>query len=245
MIKTILSYLLTPIYLLWFGLLLVIFHPVQVVTRWIWGYPVRKKVVDVLNFALLYGLRIMGARITYKGFEKVPTNRPIIIVANHQSTFDIPPVVVGFRKNHPKFISKKELGKWIPSISYNLRHGGSVLIDRKNPRQSVKDILLLGKHIEQNNYAACIFPEGTRTKNGKVKSFMPAGVASLVKASPSALIVPLAISGNYELMKKGYFPLTFGVQLQYTVFDAIDPKDKDITEVVLQIEEMIRKEVEK
>lgn len=245
MIKTILSYLVTPIYLLWFGLLLVIFHPVQVVTRWIWGYPVRKKVVDVLNFALLYGLRIMGARITYKGFEKVPTNRPIIIVANHQSTFDIPPVVVGFRKNHPKFISKKELGKWIPSISYNLRHGGSVLIDRKNPRQSVKDILLLGKHIEQNNYAACIFPEGTRTKNGKVKSFMPAGVASLVKASPSALIVPLAISGNYELMKKGYFPLTFGVQLQYTVFDAIDPKDKDITEVVLQIEEMIRKEVEK
>jgi len=245
MLKKILGYLLTPVYLTYFGLLLVVFHPIQVVTRWIWGYPVRKKVVDVLNFALLYGLRITGARITYKGFEKVPTNRPIIIVANHQSTFDIPPVVVGFRKNHPKFISKKELGKWIPSISYNLRHGGSVLIDRKNPRQSVKDILLLGKHIEQNNYAACIFPEGTRTKNGKVKSFMPAGVASLVKASPSALIVPFAISGNYELMKKGYFPLTFGVQLQYTVFEAIDPKDKDINEVVLQIEEMIRKEVEK
>lgn len=245
MIKKLLSYLLTPIYLLYFGLLLVAFHPVQVVTRLIWGYPVRKKVVDVLNFALLYGLKIMGAKITYKGFEKVPTNRPIIIVANHQSTFDIPPVVVGFRKNHPKFISKKELGKWIPSISYNLRHGGSVLIDRKNPRQSVKDILLLGKHIEQDNYAACIFPEGTRTKNGKVKSFMPAGVASLVKASPSALIVPLAISGNYELMKKGYFPLTFGVQLRYTVFDAIDPKGKDINELVLQIEEMIRKEVEK
>lgn len=245
MIKKLLSYLLTPIYLLYFGLLLVAFHPAQVVTRLIWGYPVRKKVVDVLNFALLYGLKMIGAKITFKGFEKVPTDRPIIIVANHQSTFDIPPVVVGFRKNHPKFISKKELGKWIPSISYNLRHGGSVLIDRNNPRQSVKDILLLGKHIEQNNYAACIFPEGTRTKNGKVKSFMPAGVASLVKASPSALIVPFAISGNYELMKKGYFPLTFGVQLQYTVFEAIDPKDKDIAEVVLQIEEMIRKEVER
>ncbi len=245
MIKKILSYLLTPVYLFYFGFLLVVFHPVQVVTRLIWGYSVRKKVVDVLNFALIYGLRIIGARITFKGFEKVPADRPIIIVANHQSTFDIPPVVVGFRKNHPKFISKKELGKWIPSISYNLRHGGSVLIDRKNPRQSVKDILLLGKHIEQNNYAACIFPEGTRTKDGKVKPFMPAGVASLVKASPSALIVPFAISGNYELMKKGYFPLSFGVQLRYTVFDAIDPKGKDINELILQIEEMIRKEVEK
>lgn len=244
MIKKILSYLLTPVYLFYFGFLLVVFHPVQVVTRLIWGYPVRKKVVDILNFALLYGLRIIGARITFKGFEKVPTDRPIIIVANHQSTFDIPPVVVGFRRNHPKFISKKELGKWIPSISYNLRHGGSVLIDRKNPRQSVKDILLLGKHIEQNNYAACIFPEGTRTKNGKVKSFMPAGIASLVKASPSALIVPFAISGNYEMMKKGYFPLTFGVNLKYSVLDPIDPSGKDINQLVAEIEEMIRKEVE-
>ena len=244
MIKTILSYLLTPVYLLWFGLLLVVFHPIQVVTRLIWGYPVRKKVVDVLNFGLIYGLRILGAKITFKGFDKVPVGRPIIIVANHQSTLDIPPVVVGFRKNHPKFISKIELGKGIPSISYNLRHGGSVLIDRKNPRQSVKDILLLGKHIEQNNYAACIFPEGTRTKNGKVKSFMPAGVASLVKASPSALIVPFAIKGNYELMRHGYFPMTFGVRLQFTVFDAIDPQGKDLTELTKQIEDLIRNEVE-
>ena len=56
MIKKLLSYLLTPIYLLCFGLLLVIFHPIQMVTRWIWGYPVRKKAVDVLNFGLLYSL---------------------------------------------------------------------------------------------------------------------------------------------------------------------------------------------
>jgi 1-acyl-sn-glycerol-3-phosphate acyltransferase len=244
MIKTILSYLLTPVYLLWFGLFLIIFHPIQVVTRFIWGYPVRKKTVDVLNYALLYGLRILGARITFYGLEKIPEGRPLIIVSNHQSTMDIPPVIIAFRKNHPKFISKIELGKWIPSISYNLRHGGSVLIDRKNPRQSVKDILTLGKHIEANNYAACIFPEGTRSKNGRVKSFMPAGVASLVKSSPSALIVPFAIRGNHELMKKGYFPMTFGVHLQFTVFDAIDPKGKDINELVLQIEEMIRKEVE-
>lgn len=244
MLKQLFSYFLTPIYLLYFGLILVVFHPIQMVTRWIWGYPVRKKVVDVLNFGLIYGLRVLGAKITFRGLEKIPLGRPIIIVANHQSTLDIPPVIVAFRENHPKFISKIELGKGIPSISYNLRHGGSVLIDRKNPRQSVKDILMLGKHIEENNYAACIFPEGTRTKDGKVKPFMPAGVASLVKASPSALIVPFAISGNYELMKHGYFPMKLGVHLQYTVFEAIDPKGKDINEVVQQIEEMIRKEVE-
>ena len=241
--KKILSYILTPVYLLCFGLLLVIFHPIQVFTRLMWGYPVRKKAVDVLNFGLLYSLRILGTRITFKGLEKIPTERPLIIVANHQGTLDIPAVIVAFRKNHPKFISKIELGKWIPSISYNLRHGGSVLIDRKNPRQAVKDILTLGKHIEENNYAACIFPEGTRTKDGKLKEFMSAGIASLYKTSPSALIVPFAIDGNYELMKHGYFPMALGVHLRLTVFDPIEPQGRDMGEITREIENMIRKEI--
>lgn len=241
--KKILSYILTPIYLLTFGILLLVFHPVQVFTRWIWGYPVRKKAVDIMNFGLLYSLWILGTRITFKGMEKIPQNRPLIIVANHQSTLDIPAVIVGFRKNHPKFISKIELGKNIPSISYNLRHGGSVLIDRHNPRQSVKDILTLGRHIEANNYAACIFPEGTRSKDGKVHAFMPAGIASLIKTSPSALIVPFAIDGNYEIMKNGYFPMSLGVHLKFTAFDPIDPKGLDPTELTQRIEDMIRKEL--
>jgi len=238
-----LSYLLTPLYLLTFGILLVIFHPIQVITRLIWGYPVRKKVVDVLNYGLLYSLKLLGTKITFKGLEKIPQNRPLIIVANHQSTFDIPAVIIAFRKNHPKFISKIELGKWIPSISYNLRHGGSVLIDRKNRSQSVKDILMLGKHIEKENYAACIFPEGTRSKDGKVKSFMPAGIASLIKTAPSALIVPFVIDGNCELMKSGYYPMTLGTHLKFTVLDPIDPKGMDCTELTKMVEDLIKKEL--
>lgn len=241
--KKILSYLLTPIYLICFGLLLGIFHPVQMFTNWIWGYPVRKKAVDVLNYGLLYSLKILGTKITFQGFENIPHNRPLIIVANHQSTLDIPAVIVGFRKNHPKFISKIELGKWIPSISYNLRHGGSVLIDRNNPRQSVKDILTLGKHIEANNYAACIFPEGTRSKDGKIKTFMPAGIASLIKTSPSALVVPFAIDGNYELMKHGYFPMTFGVHLKFSALEPIEPKGMDSGELAQMLEDRIRKQL--
>ncbi len=241
--KKILSYILSPIYWLFFGFLLVVFHPIQMLTEWIWGYPVRKKVVDIMNYGLLYSLWILGTKITYSGLEKIPKGRPIIIVSNHQTTIDIPAIIIGFKKNHPKFISKIELGKGIPSISYNLRHGGSVLIDRKNPRQSVKDILTLGKHIEEKNYAACIFPEGTRTRDGKLKPFMPAGIASLYKTSPSALIVPFAIDGNYELMKNGYFPMTLGVHLKLTVFDPIDPKGQEMSEIAQNIEDMIRKEL--
>ena len=65
------------------------------------------------------------------------------------------------RQFHPKFISKKELGKGIPSVSFNLRHGGSALIDRKNPMQAVEAIRKLalyckgeqaiGSHISRRN----------------------------------------------------------------------------------------------
>lgn len=241
--KKILSVIITPVYLLVFVFLLVIFHPVQVVTNWIWGYKVRKRVVDILNICLLYWSWILGTRISFKGFDKVPANRPVIIVANHQGTLDIPPVVVGFRKNHPKFISKIELGKGIPSVSYNLRHGGSVLIDRKNRSQSVKDIILLGKHIEENKYAACIFPEGTRSKDGLVKAFQPAGIASLIRSAPSAVIIPFAIDGNFEIMKNGYFPMTFGCHLKFTALDPIEPAGWESGELALHIENLIKKEL--
>jgi 1-acyl-sn-glycerol-3-phosphate acyltransferase len=241
--KKILSIILTPVYLVLFGLLLVLFHPIQVITNWIWGYPVRKRVVDVLNFCLLHGSRILGTRITFRGFEKIPLDRPVIIVANHQSTLDIPPIVFGFRKNHPKFISKVELGKGIPSVSYNLRHGGSVLIDRKNRSKSVKDIMLLGKHIEATNYAACIFPEGTRSKDGMVKTFQPAGIASLIRSAPSAVIVPFAIDGNYEMMKNGYFPMTFGCHLKFTALNPIEPNEWDVDGLTLYIEKLIKKQL--
>lgn len=238
--KNILSYIWSPVYLLIFGGALLAFHPIQIVCRWLGGYPLRKKSVDILNFILVYGLSVLGSRIRFKGFDQLPEGRPFIIVSNHQSTLDIPPIVWGFRKHHPKFVSKIELGKGIPSISYNLRHGGSALIDRKNPRQSISEIMKLGKHIEKENYCASIFPEGTRSKNGVVKHFQHAGIASLLRYAPSALIVPFVVDGNSELMKKGYYPLSLGTKLTYTVLPAIDPAGRDPKELTEEIELKIK-----
>lgn len=241
--KRVLSYLLSPVYLLVFGVTLLLFHPVQIVCRWIGGYQLRKKAVDIMNFILVYGLAILGSRIRFKGFAQLPQNRPLIIVSNHQSTLDIPPIVWGFRKHHPKFVSKVELGKGIPSISYNLRYGGSALIDRENPRQSIIEIMKLGKHIEKENYSASIFPEGTRSRNGEVKCFQHAGIASLLRYAPSAWIVPLVIDGNSELIKNGYYPLSLGTRLTYTVLPPIDPAGRDPKELTEEIELKIKKEL--
>ena len=240
-----LGYLLTPIYLIVFGLLLVVFHPIQVICRNIWGYSAHKKSVDILNFLIIKSLLILGTKISFRCFEKLPKERPIILISNHQSLFDIPPIIWGFRNHHPKFISKIELGKNIPSVSYNLRHGGSILIDRNKRLQAAKEIAKLGSCIENNHYAVSIFPEGTRTKDGKVKPFKSAGVNALLKGAPSAVVVPLVIDGNYELLKKGLYPMSFGVKIKYTVLDSIEPGTITVEELVMKIENMIRTALEK
>lgn len=238
--RRILGYILSPIFWFFFGILLLVFHPIQVITNKIWGYKVRKRVVDFMNILLIKNMYFLGSRVKLQGQDTLPINRPLIIISNHQSTFDISPIIWLFKKHHPKFISKIELGKGIPSISYNLKHGGSALIDRKNKSQSIKEIITLGRHIEKENYAACIFPEGTRSRNGQLKKFQSAGVATLLRMAPSALVVPFAIDGNYKILENGYFPLRVGVPLVYTMLDPIEPKGKDAEEVVELAEKAIR-----
>ncbi|MDF1548779.1 MAG: lysophospholipid acyltransferase family protein [Bacteroidales bacterium] len=239
--RIILSYIFTPIFHLYYGLMLLLFHPAQVISLHVFGDKSRRKVVDILNFFLIKGLHIMGCSIKFVGLEKIPQGRPLIIVSNHQSMYDIPAVVWGFKKHNAKFISKIELAKNIPSISYNLKHGKSALIDRKNSGQAVKEIFKLGRLIEENNYAACIFPEGTRSRTGLVKEFKTVGIATLVRAAPSAIIVPFAVDGHSQLIEKGMFPLRFGQKITYTVLDPIEPKGLQVDEMVNHLHNLIKK----
>ena len=238
--KTVFGYILSPIYLLVLGVILGVFHPIQVVCWNVWGYPAQKRAVEIMCYLIIKSLIILGLTVKLKGIEKLPKNCPLIIVANHQSQYDIPPIVWLFRKHYPKFISKIQLAKGIPSVSYNLRKGGSVLIDRKNPSQSVKEIIKLGRQIEANNYSACIFPEGTRSKDGKVKTFKVSGLAALLKTSPSAAIIPFAVNGNYLLQR---FPMGVGEKLTYSILDPIDRENHTAEEISKLCELAIKKEL--
>jgi 1-acyl-sn-glycerol-3-phosphate acyltransferase len=238
--KKMLSYPLSVVFYLNLALLLLIFHPIQVLAYNLFGYAAHKKSVDILNFLLIQNLYVLFCRPSFYGFENFPRNKPLIIIANHQSMFDISPVVWGFRKHHPKFVSKKELGKGFPSISYNLKKGGSVLIDRENGAQSIKEIIRLGNLIEDKCYSACLFPEGTRSRTGEVKRFRLGGFKSLLETSPSAIIVPFVIDGNSRLHKYGLFPLNIGLHLKYTVLEPLERKDLSGEDLLLLIENRIK-----
>ena len=169
--EKIISYPISAVAMLLFLLVLVIFHPIQWICFNIFGYQAHKKSVDYLNFFLLRIGHLLGTTYKIENREYIPENVPLIIVANHQSLYDIIGIIWFLRKYHPKFVSKKELAKGIPSISYNLRHSGAAIIDRKDPKQAIPEIKKLGEYIELHHHSAVIFPEGTRSKTGKPKEF--------------------------------------------------------------------------
>lgn len=223
--------ILTSLYYASFNSLLVIFHPIQVIGFKFWGYKGQQAAVNRLNYLLIKCFVFLGAKVKFEGFEKLPTDRPLILISNHQSTLDIPAIVVGFKKHQMKFISKIELAKGLPSISYNLRMGGSALIDRTKGASSIKEIHKLGERIEKNCWSACIFPEGTRSRDGHLKEFQLAGIKTLLRSAPTALVVPFCIDGHGELQSEGYFPLKHGCKLTYSVLEPIEPTGLTAEEV--------------
>ncbi|WP_372642034.1 lysophospholipid acyltransferase family protein [Ancylomarina sp.] len=241
--KKILSYITTPLFYFLFLLALIIFHPIQVICRTLFGYQAHKVSVDILNYILMRLVWVIGFRTKFNNKADLPTNRPIIVVSNHQGTYDIPPIVWLFRKHHPKFISKIELAKGFPSISYNLRHSGAALIKRNNRTQALGEIRKLGKLIAKNNYCACIFTEGTRSKTGKLKQFKSGGLATLLEEAPNSLIVPFVVDGNYKIERKGRFPLSFGEKGSYSILEPIEPKGYTPNELCSMIENLIRIEL--
>lgn len=219
--QKVLAYPLTVLYFIFFGITLVVFHPIQWFCFNVLGYQAHKITVDWLQFFLMRCLNVLGTRFSFDNPYNIDLDQPIIIVANHQSMYDISPIMWYMRKHHPKFIAKKELGRGIPSVSYNLRHGGSALIDRKNARQALPAIMKFGEYIEDTKRAAVIFPEGTRSKTGIPNPFQTKGLEILIKKIPSATIVPISVNNSWKMLRYGKFPMGIGNHLKFTVHQPI------------------------
>lgn len=236
--RKVLAYPLSVLYLIFFGLLLLVFHPIQWVCHRLFGYEAHKRSVSILNLFLMRCTHILGTTYSFENLYEIPLNRPLIIVANHQSMNDIPPIIWYMRAYHPKFVSKQELGRGIPSVSYNLRHGGSALINRKDSKQAMVAISKLGKYIEKYKRTAVIFPEGTRSRTGHPKKFQLMGLKILMKNSPSALVVPISINNSWKMVRYGKFPFGIGNHLTFKVHRPTEI-GQDMDTLIRQVEQQV------
>lgn len=241
--KTVLSFILTPIFFLFFGLTLAVFHPIQVITRNLFGAGAHDKTVSALNFCLMHCILILGGTVRYKGFKKLGTDRPLLIISNHQSMWDIPPVIWKMRRHRSKYIAKASLARFIPSISYNLKYGGSISIERNDREGSVKKIMEFAKMVKENNFSICIYPEGTRSRNGKVKPFKLSGIEAILQVIPDILVIPIAIKDTGIIDNDGRFNKTLGIKTSFTMLEGRQINPDRIAEDLEAIRQEIISEI--
>lgn len=215
-----LSWLTTLLFLPLFGLVLVVFDVAQRLARRFGRRP-QEYVAGALQVALVWTFRVCGTRLVVERSAAVRPGAAYLIVSNHQSMFDI--VILGtvFFWNFPKYVSKRSLGRWIPSVSYNLREGGHVLIDRGDAAGALAAIRGLGGRMREGRASACIFPESTRARTGELGRFRPGGTLALLEEAPDTPVVPVVIDESWQLFRQNCLPVPWGIRVRVHVGDPI------------------------
>jgi 1-acyl-sn-glycerol-3-phosphate acyltransferase len=141
-------------------------------------------------------LRTTGVRVRVNGLSHLETNRSYVFAANHQSIYDIP-IVFASIPAQLRIVAKESLGR-IPFMGWHLRRAGHLLVDRKNPGP---DIVQKMRRLVGESSSLIVFPEGTRSVDGRVGRFKK---GSFIVAIDAGLpVVPVSISRSREVMKKG------------------------------------------
>jgi len=174
---------------------------------WKYGQEVFRKWSNVT-------IKTIGMEVNIEGMENIP-KETCVFMGNHQSLLDIPLIRYAIGREID-FVAKAELVN-APVVGYWITHLKSVALDRNNAREGVKAI---NKAIEnvKDGYTFGVFPEGTRSKDGKLNEFKK---GSLKIATRSKVpIIPFALSGTSACFeeKKRFSPgrvnIIFGEKIE-------------------------------
>lgn len=142
-------------------------------------------------------LATTGVSVDVRGLDQLVRGKTYIFVANHQSIYDIP-VVFASLPYQLRIIAKASLGNF-PFLGWHLRRTGHLLVDRKNPDRT--GILKRWRALVGQGLSLIIFPEGTRSQDGKVGIFKAGSFLLAIEAQLP--IVPISVDGTRYVMRKG------------------------------------------
>ena len=140
-----------------------------------------------------------GVKIKIIGLENLKKNKNYIFASNHESNFDIP-LIFSSINLHLVSIAKKELKK-IPIFGWAMKSGQHIFIDRFNQIEALKSLKLAKNSIIKNPRSIIIFPEGTRSFDGKIKQFKKGGLSIAFDIEMD--VVPIAVCGTRNVLKRG------------------------------------------
>ena len=111
---------------------------------------------------------VSRSKLIVEGQENVDRTRPTIYVSNHQSTFDIPVLLVALPVNF-RFVAKSQL-KWVPILGWYLMIAGHVLVDRGHRSRAISSLDKAAQKIRKGT-SIIMYPEGTRSDDGHILPF--------------------------------------------------------------------------
>ncbi len=197
------------------------------------------------NYARLwgrFGLFLAGVKLDIHGIEKIPMDRPLIFMGNHQSNFDILALYAALPV-HFSWIAKEELFR-IPFFGYAMRRAGYIPLDRGDGRRALKSVEEAARKIREG-VSVIVFPEGTRTRDGNLLPFKRGGF--LLAARAGVPIVPFTINGTSRInpaktlrLKKGHVSIRFSDPIETT--GATGKKRDDLID---RVRESIESKLEK
>jgi 1-acyl-sn-glycerol-3-phosphate acyltransferase len=147
----------------------------------------------------------VGATVEVEGLGRIDISKPQVYVVNHLSAFDIP-VLYTHLPFQFRILAKKELFRY-PFMGWHLRRSGQIPVVLENPKASVRSLNLAVASIRKGN-SLVIFPEGGRSPNGQLQSFMGGAFYAAVKAQVD--VVPIVLVGTYEMLKMNSYHIKPG-----------------------------------
>jgi len=164
-----------------------------------WPFGLREPVLRLGKWAVSLAPGILGIKIKISGRDMIDRKTPYVFMSNHLSFLDGPLLFLLIPQSI-RVILKKEVFR-LPVVGQGMRFVGFVPVDRKGVRGGKKSIDQAAHLMRELGYSYLIFPEGTRTRDGRTQAFKRGGFFLALESG--AAIAPLTIRGTYELMPRG------------------------------------------
>jgi 1-acyl-sn-glycerol-3-phosphate acyltransferase len=160
------------------------------------------------RFARLWSRLILETTrcpVRVRGLEHIPTQRKAVYALNHLSALDIPVVYVHLPFPF-RIMAKKELFRY-PFMGWHLRRSGQIPVDRESARASMRSLNIAVQALK-SGMPLVVFPEGGRSINGQVQTFMSGAFYTAIKAGVD--VIPMALVGTYEVLPMNSFHIRPG-----------------------------------
>jgi 1-acyl-sn-glycerol-3-phosphate acyltransferase len=157
-----------------------------------------------------------GVRVRAAGLERLEPGRTYVFVANHQSLYDIP-ILFWSLPFQLRIIAKESLGN-IPFVGWHLRRTGHMLVDRRHPGRR---IFTQATRLTSSGLSLVVFPEGTRSRDGRVAQFK--GGSFFLALEAGLPVVPISVIGSRHVMLRGRVT-SYPGEVRLVVHEPIDTR---------------------